>query len=85
MNDSSGSDDLPSGEADLLIERDETYQHDRYGLVEVSDIWKGVHEVDSARNMNQKNTIIVRFSAEEKGETVDEITDTLNEFLEAIE
>lgn len=85
MDDSGNSDDLPKPEANQLVERDETYNHERYGLVKVSGIWRGVKEVDSAHNTNQKETIIVRFSTEQEDEQVDELTDTLDEFLEAIE
>lgn len=77
--------DLPGPEADRSVERGETYNHAQHGRVEVSGIWRGVNEVDSARNTNQKAVIIVRYSAEQEGERVDELTDTLDEFLEAIE
>ena len=84
------SDDLLSPETDRvaegrLVERDETYDHDRYGLVEVTGIWNGTHHVDSAHKTNRKETIIVRFSAEDGDEPVNEYVDTLDEFLEAIE
>lgn len=78
------SDDLPSDGADLVIERGETYEHDRYGDVEVTGIWKGVHGVDSTRETVEKDVYIVRYSATERDEQVDELTDTLEEFLAAI-
>ena len=79
------SDDLPTSGADEVVERDETYEHETYGQVEVTGIWKGVHEVDTTREANEKDVFIVRYSTEESGERVDELTDTLDEFLASIE
>lgn len=78
--------ELPRSEDGRLVERGETYDHDQHGRVEVTGIWRGIEEVDEARNTNEKDVIIVRYSSEqEEGEQVDELTDTLPEFLEAIE
>lgn len=79
----SGSDDLPTSEADRVVEREETYDHDEHGSVKATGIWKGVKRVDDARNTNQKDVIIVRYSTTGDGEQVDELTDTIDEFLEA--
>ncbi|OVE86221.1 hypothetical protein [Natronolimnobius baerhuensis] len=77
--------DLPSSGADTVVERGETYDHDQYGTVEVSAIWKGVNGVDTTREAVETDTYIVRYSADDDGDPVDELTDTLDEFLEAIE
>ena len=79
------SDDLPGSESDRVVERDETYEHDDFGLVEVTGIWRGIQQVDSARHTDQKDVIIVRYSTEEGGEQVDELTEPLDEFIEATE
>lgn len=79
------ADDLATSESDRVIERGETYDHTEYGLVEVTGIWKGVEQVDTAHNTNQKDVIIVRYSAQGDGEQIDELTDTIDEFLTAIE
>lgn len=79
------SDDLPGTESDRVVERDETYDHDNFGLVEVTGIWRGIRQVDSARHTDQRDVIIVRYSTKEKGEQVDELTEPLDEFLEATE
>ncbi|RQG90839.1 hypothetical protein [Natrarchaeobius chitinivorans] len=81
----SNSDDLPSIGADTVIEREKTYQHETYGLVEVAGIWKGIQGVDSTREANEKDVFIVRYSTKEDGEQIDELTDTLDEFLDSIE
>lgn len=78
------SDDLPGPDSDLAIERGETYDHAEHGQVKVTGIWKGVEQVDKARRTDEKNVFIVRYSAEINGEQVDELTDTLDEFLQAI-
>lgn len=78
-------DDLPGPGADRVVERGETYDHAEHGHVEVTGIWKGVEEVDAARHTDEKDVFIVRYSAEINGEQVDELTDTLDEFLQAIE
>lgn len=79
------SDDLPGSESDQVIEQDETYEHDNFGLVEVTGIWRGIDQVDSARHTDQRDVIIVRYSTEEDGEQVDELTEPLDEFIEATE
>lgn len=78
------SEDLPSSEAGKVIEREETYEHETYGLVEVTGIWKGVNGVDTTHEANEKDVFIVRYSANEDGEQVDELTDTLDEFLASL-
>ena len=79
----SDPDDLPGTESDRIVERDETYEHDDYGDVEVTGIWRGVEQVDAARHTERKDVIIVRYSAELNDERVEELTDTLDEFLDA--
>ena len=79
------SNDRPGAESDRVVERDETYDHDEYGAVVVTGIWRGIQQVDAAHHTNRKDVIIVRFSAERDGESIDELTDTLDEFLEATE
>lgn len=79
------SDNLPSSEADKVIEREETYEHETYGIAEVTAIWKGVSGVDSTREANENDVYIVRYSANENRKEVDELTDTLDEFLKSIE
>ncbi|OVE82863.1 hypothetical protein [Natronolimnobius baerhuensis] len=58
-------DDLPGSEPGQVVERDETYEHDDFGLVEVTGIWRGIPQVDSARHTDQKDGIIVRYSTKE--------------------
>ncbi|MFC7212546.1 hypothetical protein ACFQO4_00390 [Saliphagus sp. GCM10025334] len=79
------SDDLPGSQSDRVVKRDETYEHDDFGLVEVTGIWRGIHQVDAARHTEQKDVIIVRYSTEEDGEQVDELTEPLDEFINATE
>ena len=79
------SDDLPGSDSDLAVERDETYNHSEHGQVEVTGIWKGVEQVDRARHTDEKDVFIIRHSAEINEEQVDELTDTLDEFLQSIE
>lgn len=79
------TDDLPSSGADTVVERGETYEHEQYGTIEVSAIWKGVTGVDTTREATETDTYIVRYTADSDGDPVDELTDTLAEFLDAIE
>ncbi|MFP8958830.1 hypothetical protein ACLI4Y_19170 (plasmid) [Natrialbaceae archaeon A-CW3] len=79
------SDDLPGSESDRVVERNGTYEHDDFGLVEVTGIWRGIHQVDSARHTDQRDVIIVRYSTEEDGEQIDELTEPLDEFIEFTE
>ncbi|WP_290815312.1 hypothetical protein [Halovivax sp.] len=79
------ADDLPGSDSDMLVDRGETYNHAEHGQVEVTGIWKAVEQVDRARHTNEKDVITVRYSAEINGEAVDELTDTLDEFLQSIQ
>lgn len=85
MEDSHAPDDLPGPGADRFIERGETYNHEQYGDVEITGIWRGIKKVDDARHTNTEETIIVRYAADGDGKEVDERTALLNEFLDAIE
>ena len=76
-----------SVEEDVTVEQGGRYDHETYGRVTVTGIWKGVHQVDRARNTTDTGVIIVRFAADRNGEVAEteELTDTLDEFLAAIE
>ncbi|OVE86230.1 hypothetical protein B2G88_05450 [Natronolimnobius baerhuensis] len=67
------------------MEQDETSEHDNFGLVEMTGIWRGIDHVDSARHTGQRDVIIVRYSTEEGSEQGDELTGPLDEFIEATE
>ena len=84
MSEMDSRSDPPSG---LIIERGEEYNHSEHGLVTVTGIWKGVHQVDRAGNTDETGIIIVRYTTERENGPVDgdELTDTLDEFLTAIE
>lgn len=79
------SNDLAGPEAGRSIKHGEEYNHAQHGRVEVSGIWRGINEVDSTRNTDQKEVIIIRYSAEQENERAVELTDTLDKFLQAIE
>lgn len=78
---------IRSLEEDLVVERGGQYDHATHGRVTVTGIWKGVQQVDRARNTNDTGTIIVRYTTDRDEEVVetDELTETLDEFLAAIE
>lgn len=64
----------------------ETYDHADYGPVEVTGIWRGVSEVDSAHNTSEEGTIIVRYVRENEGRGgVGELVDPVDEFFKAVE
>lgn len=69
--------------ADKIVKLGETYNHSEYGRVEVTGIWQGVNQVNSSHETDENPVIIVRFARE--CEAVSELTDTLDEFLAAIE
>lgn len=79
MDDSKGD---SGSDSERAVERGETYNHREHGPVEVEGIWRGVSEVDSARNATENDTIIVRYSVVE--EPLDGLIDTLDEFLQGI-
>lgn len=73
--------------SEQTIKQDETYTHERHGPVKVTGIWQGVHSVDQARNTTKENTIVVRYTPLESSNhrTTLDLTDTLDEFLNAID
>lgn len=78
--------DLPPTDGNQVVERGQTYDHSEYGSVEVTGIWKGVQGVDEAGNTDETDVIIVRYQYEQSGRgRITELTDTLPEFLDAIE
>lgn len=83
----SDTEKIRSVEKDVIIERGGQYDHETYGRVTVTGIWKGIHQVDRARNTTDTGIIIVRFATDQNEEVVEaeELTDTLDEFLAAIE
>lgn len=68
-----------------IVEQGKTYTHSDYGSVEVSGIWQEINRVDSARNTDETDAIMVRYSARSDGGRIDEFTDTLSQFLTAVE
>lgn len=78
------SGEVPGPGSERAIERGETYDHADHGPVKVTGIWKGIKQVDKAHRTDEKDVFIVRYSAEINGEQVDELTETLDEFLQAI-
>lgn len=83
----SGAKDVHGSEREFVVEQGETYDHTEHGRVKVTGIWKGVHQVDRARNAEETGVIIVRYSTEKDGGVTDvtELTDTLADFLEAVD
>lgn len=77
--------EVPGSGSDLAIERGETYDHADHGQVAVMGIWKGVEQVDTARRTDEKDIFIVRYSTEINGEQVDELAETFDEVLQAID
>lgn len=80
-----GLDGISGSNAEQMVERGTTYDHAVHGEVEITGIWKGVTRADSAHQTTDSGTIIVRYSTEHDGKSVTELTDTLDEFLEAVE
>lgn len=60
-----------------------TYDHTEYGRVQVTRIWRGAHRVDTAHHTDESGVIIVRYATEQGERSVDELVDTLDEFLAA--
>ena len=83
----SNTEEIQSLGENAIVERGGQYNHATYGCVTVTGIWKGVYQVDKARNTSDTGVIIVRYATDQNEEAVeeDELTDTLDEFLAAIE
>lgn len=70
------------------IKRGGIYKHATDGRVEVSGIWKGKEWVDTVSRSavkGERNPIVVRYIPSREGDWSDEIAETLDEFLDAIE
>lgn len=79
-----GDDPLDS-EPDQVVERGETYDHAEYSCVEVTGIWKGVRRIDTSHHTDESDVIIVRYATEQGEPPAEELTDTIDGFLAAIE
>lgn len=68
------------------IERGETYEHPTHGPVKVLGLWKGMKRVDEAGNTDEDENgpMIVCYTIEADGQPVGELSDTVDEFLDAI-
>lgn len=64
------------------VKRGEMYHHDDHGRVEVTGIWRDVRKADSAHRTDDSDIIIVNYAPEDAELQVNELTDTLDEFLE---
>lgn len=78
-------DDPITSESDQKVKQGETYTHAEYGLVEVIGIWRGVHRVDTSYNTKESDMVIVRYATEQDESLAEELADTIDGFLAAIE
>lgn len=76
---------MDDDETTPAIERNETYNHEQHGTVEVTGIWQGVNRVDATRDRDTSDTIIVNFTVVSDSEMNTELTDTLDGFVNALE
>ncbi|UTF54744.1 hypothetical protein [Natronosalvus rutilus] len=67
------------------VEQGETYAHREYGLVEISGIWKGTEQLERVRYMDEKDTIIVRFTTRNSDERAREFAETFTNFVRDLE
>lgn len=72
-------------DGESAVEQGETYEHTEYGSVTVTGIWRGVKQVDAARNTTESDVIIVRYSTEQGEGPAAELTDLLDEFVAAVD
>lgn len=80
-----GSDDHPCSDSDYAIERGETYDHAEHGLIEVTEIFRGVTRIKRISPTNGTETVIVLYSTEQDDERDPEFVKPLGDFLEAVE
>lgn len=78
-------DQRPTSTADRTIKSGEIYGHADHEDVKVTGIWQRTHRLDTTRNVNREEMIIVRFVPGEERKWIDELAEPLDEFLTAIE
>lgn len=80
-----GAGDPSDLDTSQVVTRGETYTHLEHGDVTVTSIWRGTDSVDVARLGDDGPTPVVRYLTEAGSEWVDEFTETVDEFFDAIE
>ena len=61
------------------------YDHAEHGTVEVTGIWQRTHRLDTTRNVDREDMIIVRYVPGTERTWIDELAEPLDDFLDAID
>ncbi|RQH03345.1 hypothetical protein EA472_01875 [Natrarchaeobius oligotrophus] len=75
----------PQSASDGVVEDSETYRHDEHGCVEVTGIWHRTRRLETTRDVDRRNTIVVRFVPGADGRWIDELAEPLDDFLDEID
>lgn len=73
-----------SSASDQAIEDGETYDHAEHGYVEVTGIWHRTQRLDTTRDADEQDLIVVRYVPGEEGTWLDELAQSLDDFRDAI-
>ncbi|QSW99407.1 hypothetical protein [Haloterrigena alkaliphila] len=71
--------------SDRPIEHGRTYDHAHHGPVEVTGIWQKTRWVETVRDGDEQETVVIRFLPPDGDDWSDERSASLNEFLEHID
>ena len=77
-------DQRPTSTADRTVKDGEIYDHADHRYVKVTGIWQRTQRLDTTRNADREDMIIVRYIPGEEGEWIDELAEPLDDFLDAI-
>lgn len=75
----------PDSVSDRAIEDGETYHHAEHGQIKVTGIWHQTQPLDTTRNIDDQNMIVVRYIPGEDGNWIDELAEPLDDFLDEID
>lgn len=79
------ADQRPESASDRTIEDNETYHHAEHGRVEVTGIWHRTQSLDTTRDVDVQDMVVVRFIPGTDGTWADERAEPLDDFLDAID
>ena len=78
-------DQRPVSGSDRIVEHGEMYDHAEHGPVEVTGIWQRTHRLDTTRNGDGEDMIVVRYVPGTERKWIDELAEPLDDFLDAID
>ncbi|WP_339105994.1 hypothetical protein [Haloterrigena salinisoli] len=72
----------PDSVSDRVIEDSERYHYAEHGQITVTGIWHQTRRLDTTRNVDDQDMIVVRYIPGEDGNGLDELAEPLDDFFD---